>query len=136
MYTELEQAINNLLCRIGVAKLIKHLREIEINIDFGINKDYLFIKSIILDYFKITEKELFSNIKESKAVNARRILIFLLKEKTQIPKKSICEIAKINNKAYKRYLEHISDVTLNNYIDPELSKSLNEITEMYYKKTD
>jgi len=136
VYTELEQAINNVLYRIGVKKLIRHLHEIENNIDYSINKDFLFIQSLILDYFKLSENELYSNIKEPNAVNGRRLLIYLLQEKTNISKKNICEIVKINAKAYKRYLEHINDSIFSNHIDPDLIKSLNEITEIYYKKTE
>jgi tRNA threonylcarbamoyladenosine modification (KEOPS) complex Pcc1 subunit len=127
-YSELEQAVNRLLVKLGTQSLIRHLCQLERNIDFMKEDSAQIIQNAIINYFKVTEKDLSVNyLRTDDQVNARRALVYLIQKNTTIPAKDVRAMYNISGKTYQRYIEHSNEAVSIDGINNKLKKAINDI---------
>lgn len=127
-YAELENAINFALTKVGVKGLIEHIRSIH----FKLN--YKLVWNVVLSYFNITETEFYSDSKKPKIVAARRILIYMLSQKTEMSAINISTVIGTTERNYYRQINHLQMAIDNPATDPFLNKSYIEIQDIFNNK--
>jgi chromosomal replication initiation ATPase DnaA len=136
MYTELEQSINKVLQKVGTRSLIRYLNNFERNFNYRADTLFQIIEGIVCQYFEISAKKLYEDITSINAANARRTMVFLLKEKTMFTDKEIRDQLSISRQSYSSYVNNIKNVLDNKAADLKLYEAIQETNEMFEIKND
>lgn len=135
-YSQLEKKINSILAKIGTQSFMRYLNKFERNYDYKSDNQYKIIKGIILQYFNIREHELYNDHQSTIPANARKTMVFLLKQCTLFENNEIREYLSISRQAYSKYLKNIDDAIQNKSINPELNKAIEETNNIFHTKNN
>ena len=119
--SELETAINNARQKVGARSLIYYLNRLDTYFDYKTDNQFKLIESLVMHDFGIRTPDVYkSNVKKPDLVNAKRIIIFLLKSYTQLDETTICQMINIKKRTLWRYQETMIEVVHNPFIDKKL----------------
>ena len=115
--------------KIGKDALLQYIKKINSNTNF----EYNLIIVLVSQYFELSEIEILKGNK-SNAVDAKKIIAYLLYRKTTLSNKQIYQKLNITDRTLRRYKKDIFTIIVNPKLYPKLYKSYSEILQMFNEK--
>lgn len=130
--SELETAVNNARQKVGTRSLIYYLNRLDTYFDYKTDNQFKLIESLVMHDFGIRTPDVYKpNVKKPDLVNAKRIIIFLLKGYTGLDETTICQMVNIKKRTLWRYQETMIEVVHNPSIDRKLYERYLRINKLF-----
>jgi len=131
LLTELDQAIMQAHQLVGTRSLIYYLNRIKEDFDFRTDNQFKLIESLVMHDLGLKSVDVYDSLSTNiKVVNARRIIVYLINQYTNIGIETTCSLLNIKKRTYNRYRETMLELMHNPTLDTTLYKKYEKINNL------